>query len=158
MRDTISFLAAELWRLFANLPWVGPSCRSAQLSALRGNAALPQAGSRPQLASAFWRCPHPTVLKSQAILGMMAVAFAAQLFPLAGAEPSRATPKEVELSEHSFPALGSSSERKVNIEWNRFYDHAGLGSILARLHKAFPQLTKLHSIGQSVEGRDLWCL
>jgi hypothetical protein len=48
--------------------------------------------------------------------------------------------------------------RKVDVAWNRFYDHAGLSEILARLHQAFPDLTKLYSIGQSTEGRDLWCL
>jgi hypothetical protein len=46
----------------------------------------------------------------------------------------------------------------VEVAWNRFYDHAGLGSILARLHEAFPDLTELYSIGKSTEGRDLWCL
>jgi hypothetical protein len=67
-------------------------------------------------------------------------------------------PKSEDLDKHSFPALGSSADRKVNVEWNRFYDHAGLGSILARLHDAFPKLTKLYSVGKSYGGRDLWCL
>ena len=67
-------------------------------------------------------------------------------------------PKADDPAEHSFPALGMLAERKVNVEWNRFYDHAGLGSILARIHNAFPKITKLYSIGKSVEGRDLWCL
>ena len=40
----------------------------------------------------------------------------------------------------------------------RYYDCAGLGSILARLNKAFPKLTRLYSIGKSHQGRDLWCL
>ena len=46
----------------------------------------------------------------------------------------------------------------MEVAWNRYYDHAGLGSILARLHQAFPDLTALYSIGKSTEGRDLWCL
>jgi hypothetical protein len=61
-------------------------------------------------------------------------------------------------AEHTFPALGASAEREVEVAWNRFYDHAGLGAILARLHKAFPALTRLYSIGKSTEGRDIWCL
>jgi len=61
-------------------------------------------------------------------------------------------------AEHAFPALGASAKRKVRVEWNRFHDHGGLGSILARLDEAFPRLTKLYSIGKSVDGRDLWCL
>ena len=40
-----------------NLHLVGPSCRSAQISGLRSNAALPKVGSWPRFASEFWRCP-----------------------------------------------------------------------------------------------------
>ncbi len=67
-------------------------------------------------------------------------------------------PQPGNASEHAFPALGAVANRKVNVEWNRFYDAEGLGTILANLHQAFPQLTKLYSIGTSVEGRALWCL
>ncbi len=80
------------------------------------------------------------------------------LFYTASAETFDRKPKTGDPGEHSYPALGSSSARKVAVEWNRFYDHAGLGAIVANLHKAFPKLTKLYSIGKSVEGRDLWCL
>ncbi len=61
-------------------------------------------------------------------------------------------------AKHSFPALGITAERKVQVAWNRFYDHAGLGAILARIHKAFPDLTRLYSIGKSTQDRDIWCL
>ncbi len=67
-------------------------------------------------------------------------------------------PKTPELADCALPALGASYPRKVEIAWNRFYDHAGLASILTRLHEAFPDLTALYSIGKSTEGRDLWCL
>ena len=67
-------------------------------------------------------------------------------------------PKARNPARHSFPALGISAERKVPVAWNRFYDHAGLSAILSRLHKAFPELTKLYSIGKSTQGRDMWCL
>ncbi|MBP7053886.1 MAG: peptidase M14 [Phycisphaerae bacterium] len=59
---------------------------------------------------------------------------------------------------HVYPALGVGAVRKVDVAWNRFYDHAGLADILARLHQAFPDLTKLYSLGKSTEGRDLWCI
>jgi len=79
--------------------------------------------------------------------------------PLPAAEPSSTSkPAADDPSKHAFPALGAVAARKVQIEWNRYYDHAGLAAILARLHEAFPDLTKLYSIGKSVEGRDLWCL
>ena len=74
----------------------------------------------------------------------------------ARAQVSDRKPKADDPAEHAYPALGSSTPRKVNVEWNRFYDHAGLGSILARIHKEFPKLTKLYSLGKSIEGRDLW--
>jgi len=76
----------------------------------------------------------------------------------ADAQVSDRKPKADDPAEHSYPALGTSTPRKVNVEWNRFYDHAGLGSILARIHREFPKLTKLYSLGKSVEGRDMWCL
>lgn len=74
------------------------------------------------------------------------------------AENAGPKPAAADLAAHAFPALGSSTARKVTVEWNRFYDHAGLGAILARLHEAFPDLTRVYSLGQSVAGRDLWCL
>ncbi len=77
---------------------------------------------------------------------------------LAQAEARPANTPSDNLAQHSFPALGASDERKVQVAWNRFYDHAGLAAILAQLHKAFPDLTRLYSIGKSSEGRDIWCL
>ena len=88
------------------------------------------------------------------------VFLAALLFfpPPAFAPISNRKPKAANPADHSFPALGSSTKRKVAIEWNQFYDCKGLEAILARIHKAFPELTKLYSIGKSVDGRELWCL
>ncbi|MFC1762385.1 M14 family metallopeptidase [Planctomycetota bacterium] len=60
--------------------------------------------------------------------------------------------------DFSFPALGATAQRHVEVAWNRFYDCDGLEGILARLNQAFPELTKLYAIGQSTEGRTLWCL
>ena len=67
-------------------------------------------------------------------------------------------PIPLDPAEHAFGALGASHEREVEVAWNRYYDHAGLGAILARLNTAFPDLTRLYSIGQSSQGKDLWCL
>jgi hypothetical protein len=61
-------------------------------------------------------------------------------------------------ARHSYPALGADSKRKVRVAWNRYYDHAGLTAILTRLNRAFPELTRLYSIGKSTQGRELWCL
>jgi murein tripeptide amidase MpaA len=74
------------------------------------------------------------------------------------AETVERQPRADDPADHAFPALGSTAQRKVTVEWNRFYDSTGLGSILARLHDAFPKLTKVYSVGRSVDGRDLWCL
>lgn len=59
---------------------------------------------------------------------------------------------------HSFPAIGMTEQRLVDVAWNRFYDCAGLERILRQLNQAFPDLTRLVSLGQSVGGRTLWCL
>src|SRR5215211_1697772 len=58
---------------------------------------------------------------------------------LAGAVCPAAEQKKDE--RHIFPALGIVAERKVDVPWNRFYDHAGLSDILKKLHEAFPTLT-----------------
>ncbi len=80
------------------------------------------------------------------------------LIAISSAEVIDRKPPARNPARFSLPALGISAERKVQVAWNRFYDHKGLGAILARLHKAFPDLTRLYSIGKSTEGRDLWCL
>lgn len=85
------------------------------------------------------------------------VAWATMLASASGAVIER-QPEKTDLILHSFPALGTSSNVAVSVSWNRFYDNAALGTILSRLHEAFPDLTRLYSIGQSVAGRDLWCL
>jgi hypothetical protein len=76
----------------------------------------------------------------------------------ADAKKANRKPKASDPAAHSFPALGVTDERKVEVAWNRFYDHAGMGGILAWLHKAFPDFTRLYSIGKSVQGRDIWCI
>ena len=63
-----------------------------------------------------------------------------------------------DLSSHVFPALGSPAVRKVSIEWNRFYDHKAIGTILQQLTNEFASLTTLSSIGKSYKGREIWCL
>ncbi len=72
--------------------------------------------------------------------------------------PGWGAPRTPSVDGHTFPALGASDVRKVEVAWNRFYDNEGLAAILAELQQAFPELTKLYSIGTSSEGRDLWCL
>ena len=59
---------------------------------------------------------------------------------------------------HSFPAIGMTEQRQVDVAWNRFYDCEGIDMILRQLNEAFPDLTRRVSLGQSVGGRTLWCL
>jgi hypothetical protein len=47
---------------------------------------------------------------------------------------------------------------KVPLAFNRLYDYPELVEALRALVKAHPDLLTLHSIGKSVEGRDLWCV
>ena len=82
----------------------------------------------------------------------------ATVLAAAGGTGQERGPKAFDPADHSFPALGAPHDREVEVAWNRFYDHAGLGAILARLHQAFPELTQLHSIGESSQGRKIWCL
>jgi len=80
------------------------------------------------------------------------------LATVACAREVRHRPGTFDPANHSFPTLGASNERKVEVAWNRFYDTNGLAGILAQLHDAFPDLTRLHSIGQSSQGKDIWCI
>jgi len=95
------------------------------------------------------RCCVAMLFFACIVLALVATSFG-------GVHPRR--PKGGDPAKHAFPALGISAERKVPVAWNRFYDHAGLTAILARLHRAFPDLTRLYSIGKSTQGRHLWCL
>ena len=40
----------------------------------------------------------------------------------------------------------------------RYLDHDEVSRQLAVWHVAFPEFTRLASLGRSAEGRDLWCL
>jgi len=95
-------------------------------------------------------------MTSQTLLLTTALTFV--LAASAGGEVSDRKPVPLDPAEHSYPALGATHEREVEVAWNRYYDHAGLGAILARLNSAFPHLTRLYSIGTSSQGRDIWCI
>jgi hypothetical protein len=92
---------------------------------------------------------NPVVISALVVILFPAMAYSAVF----GSKPAGDA-----AADHTFPALGASVEPKVRAEWNRYHDHAGLALILTQLNKAFPDLTKLYSVGKSVEGRDLWCL
>lgn len=55
-------------------------------------------------------------------------------------------------------ATGSPDDPKVQLQWDRFYDHAAIGEIGRRLQAAHPNTCRLSSIGKSHEGRDLWLI
>ena len=58
----------------------------------------------------------------------------------------------------SLAAGAQADETMVNLAFNRYYDHAELGDALRRLHEAFPELTRLESVGFSYQGRELWLM
>ena len=55
-------------------------------------------------------------------------------------------------------ATGSPRNPKVQVAWDRFYDHAAIGEIGRRLQAAHPNTCRLSSIGKSHEGRELWMI
>lgn len=57
-----------------------------------------------------------------------------------------------------FRAAGSPENPKVQISWNRYYNHAGITDICKKLAAAHPDLIKMSSIGKSFQGRDMWVL
>lgn len=56
------------------------------------------------------------------------------------------------------PPLPIATAPKVSIAFNRLYDYPELTELLKRLVAAYPELLSLESIGQSTEGRELWCV
>ncbi|MBN1465091.1 peptidase M14 [candidate division KSB1 bacterium] len=63
-----------------------------------------------------------------------------------------------DMTPSALKAMGAPNDPLVEVAWNRYYDHAGIGDICRRLAKAHPDLVKLGSIGTSVQGRDLYLL
>jgi hypothetical protein len=57
-----------------------------------------------------------------------------------------------------FRAAGSPENPKVQIAWNRYYNHAGITEICKKLAGAHPDLIKVSSIGKSYQGREMWML
>ncbi|HRP08045.1 MAG TPA: M14 family metallopeptidase [Gemmatimonadales bacterium] len=55
-------------------------------------------------------------------------------------------------------AAGSPRAPRVQVMWDRFYDHAAIGEIGRRLQAAHPNTCRLSSIGKSHEGRDIWLI
>tara|TARA_R110000850_G_scaffold277058_1_gene421827 strand:+ start:45027 stop:46760 length:1734 start_codon:yes stop_codon:yes gene_type:complete len=65
---------------------------------------------------------------------------------------------EISAQEKFFRAIGTPHEPKVEVSWNRYYTYDGVVDIMQKIAKAYPNLTRLESIGKSVEGRDIWLL
>ena len=60
--------------------------------------------------------------------------------------------------EKFFHAIGTPHQPKVEVSWNRYNTYAGLVDLMKKINRAHPNLTRLQSIGKSVEGRDIWAL
>ncbi len=65
---------------------------------------------------------------------------------------------EISAQEKFFRAIGTPHEPKVEVSWNRYNTYDGIVDIMQKIAKAYPNLTRLESIGKSVEGRDIWLL
>lgn len=65
---------------------------------------------------------------------------------------------EITAQEKFFRAIGTPHQPKVEVSWNRYYTYDGVVDIMQKIAKAYPNLTRLESIGKSVEGRDIWLL
>lgn len=58
------------------------------------------------------------------------------------------------------PAVrGEEDERSLSfLTFDRYYDVEEIGTVLDRIHRAWPERTRLASMGRSREGRDLWVM
>jgi hypothetical protein len=55
-------------------------------------------------------------------------------------------------------ALGAPPAPRVQVSWDRYYDHAAIGQIAQQLQQAWPNRCRAGSIGTSYEGRELWLI
>lgn len=60
--------------------------------------------------------------------------------------------------EKFFRAIGTPHKPKVEVSWNRYYTYEGVVDIMQKINKAYPNLTRLESIGKSYQGRDIYLL
>lgn len=60
--------------------------------------------------------------------------------------------------ENIIAAVGSPSNPRVPISWNRYYDYTALTELCKKLAQAHPDLIKLGSMGKSFAGKDLWVM
>lgn len=57
-----------------------------------------------------------------------------------------------------FPAIGTPANPEVDARWDHYYNYKGITELTKKLAEAHPDLIKRQSIGQSVEGREIWAL
>jgi hypothetical protein len=55
-------------------------------------------------------------------------------------------------------AAAQPTDPKVQIRFDRYHTYEEIAEILKQLHGAYPDLTKLASVGKSFEGREIWLL
>jgi hypothetical protein len=60
--------------------------------------------------------------------------------------------------EKFFRAIGTPHEPKVEASWNRYNTYAGIVDLMKKINKAYPNLTRLESIGKSYEKKDIYML
>ncbi|WP_207493158.1 M14 family metallopeptidase [Aridibaculum aurantiacum] len=69
-----------------------------------------------------------------------------------------ATTAQAQTREQIYKAAGTPVNPKVQVSWNKYYDHGGISEILKKIAAAYPNLAKVESISKSYEGRDIWCI
>ncbi len=57
-----------------------------------------------------------------------------------------------------FPAIGTPPNPEVDARWDHYYNYKGITDLTKELAEAHPDLIKRQSIGQSVNGREIWAL
>jgi hypothetical protein len=55
-------------------------------------------------------------------------------------------------------AAPAAGQQKPQFHWDHYFDQDEVTDVLKTLHRAYPELTELVSIGTSAEGRDIWAL
>lgn len=56
----------------------------------------------------------------------------------------------------SVSLLGAQEKARVEVAFNRFYDHHEINEVMHKLNKAYPEITRMELAGKSFQGREMW--
>jgi len=108
------------------------------MSSRAHKSRTPRASRAPRASHAS-RFSHASRAPKALVIGTLVIAVAVALVAGLTADPAAA-------------------KQKPQFHWDHYFDQDEVTDVLKTLHKAYPDLTELETIGKSAEGNDIWAL